>query len=141
MKIFAFLSMMILAMQPPSPLSQKTYHESVDARGNISLPADFRSRFSHLGSWFLAEGGASGFHDVYAQPEAVDYFRKNGTFPDGAILVKELRAHDRKTMTTGNAAFANSTIKQWFVMVKDERGRFADSPIWGDGWGWGSSPR
>ena len=31
---------------------------------------------------------------------------------------------------------SNATVKQWFVMVKDSRDRFADKPQWGDGWGW-----
>lgn len=36
----------------------------VDAEGGIALPEDFRVRMVHLGSWFVPDGGASGFHDV-----------------------------------------------------------------------------
>ena len=31
---------------------------------------------------------------------------------------------------------ATNGIKQWFVMIKDVKGRFRDNPQWGDGWGW-----
>lgn len=104
----------------------------------ISLPDDFRARFTHLGSWFVPEGGASGFHDVYASPGTAEHYRRNGVFPDGAVLVKELRASTAATYTTGaGVSSATSEIKQWFVMVKDRKSRFADNALWGDGWGWG----
>ena len=114
------------------------FSEFVDHEGNVSLPADFRVNMSHLGSWFVADGGASGFHDVYTQPESIKHFRQTGQFPDGAVLVKELRAHNTGEYTTGkNVSYATQQLKQWFVMVKDQKGRFSDNPIWGDGWGWG----
>jgi len=109
----------------------------VDEQGNISFPDDFRTDMVHLGSWFVPEGGASGFHDVYTEKVSVMAYRETGRFPDGATLVKELRVADAGTYTTGaNVSYATDGLKQWFVMIKDERGRFADNPIWGDGWGW-----
>lgn len=116
------------AMEPFSP--------SVDDSGNITLPADFRKNMVHLGSWFVPEGGASGFHDVYSQASTVDAYRKTGKFPDGAILIKELRVHESGDYTTGKGvSYSTSGVKQTFVMVKDSQGRF-DSKSWGDGWGW-----
>lgn len=109
----------------------------VSEKGEISLPDDFRKNMAHLGSWFVPEGGAAGFHDVYAQPEAVAAYRKTGKFPDGAVLVKELRAAEAADYTTGKGVNrATETILQTFVMVKDSQNRFADSAQWGDGWGW-----
>jgi len=110
----------------------------VDDKGGISLPKDFRKNLTHLGSWFVPEGDASGFHDVYTQPSTVDAFRKTGVFPDGAVLVKELRAHKAGNYTTGSGvAHATDGLKQWFVMVKDSKGKFEKkSPLLGDGWGW-----
>lgn len=109
----------------------------VDAQGNISLPLGFRTSMVHLGSWFVPEGGASGFHDVYTEKETVEVFRRTGKFPDGATLVKELRASHAGTYTTGqNVSYATDGLKQWFVMIKDDKGRFAGNPLWGDGWGW-----
>jgi hypothetical protein len=109
----------------------------VSESGVISLPADFRARFRHLGSWFVPEGDASGFHDVYANPAAIAAYRETGEFPDGSVLVKELRGAAAGAYTTGEGVrFATDELKQWFVMVKDSRGRFPDNQSWGDGWGW-----
>lgn len=109
----------------------------VDKEGNIRLPKDFRMSMTHLGSWFVPEGSASGFHDVYTEPHSVRIYRETGTFPDGATLVKELRSSATGDYTTGkNVSYATSGIKQWFVMIKDTQGRFKNNPAWGDGWGW-----
>ena len=109
----------------------------VDAKGQISLPNDFRRTMVHLGSWYVPEGAASGFHDVYADPATVDEYRKTGKFRDGATIVKELRHATTGQFTTGNnVSHANNEIKQWFVMVKDTKNRFSNHPNWGNGWGW-----
>jgi len=109
----------------------------VDAQGEISFPADFQTSMVHLGSWFVPDGAASGFHGVYTEKETVEAYRKTGEFPDGATLVKQLRASEAGNYTTGQGvSHATDTLKQWFVMVRDAKGRFADNPLWGDGWGW-----
>jgi len=109
----------------------------VDDQGSISLPDGFRTSMVHLGSWFVPDGGASGFHDVYTEKQTVEAYRKTGKFPDGATLVKELRASNAGDYSTGkNVSHATDGLKQWFVMIKDTKGRFADNPLWGDGWGW-----
>jgi len=109
----------------------------VSGSGEISLPEDFRNTMTHLGSWFVPEGGAGGFHDVYAQPETVAVYRETGKFPDGAVLIKELRTAEAADYSTGKSVQrATEKILQTFVMVKDREGRFSDSSNWGDGWGW-----
>lgn len=109
----------------------------VDAKGNISSPVDFRGTMIHLGSWFVPDGEASGFHDVYTEKETVDAYRKTGKFPDGATLVKELRASQAGDYSTGKGVhYATESVKQWFVMIKDRNNRFAGNGLWGDGWGW-----
>jgi hypothetical protein len=120
------------------PLSAESrFSPYVDDKGNIYFPVGFRDSMVHLGSWYVPEGGASGFHGVYTERESVDAFRETGKFPDGAILVKELRASESGDYTTGKGvSHSTSTIKQWFVMVKDTDNRFSDNPVWGDGWGW-----
>ena len=129
----AVLTALVGMTAPPSQFSPY-----VDAAGNISLPQDFRHEMVHLGSWFVPEGDASGFHDVYADSRSVKHYRETGQFPDGGVLVKELRADTKGNFTTGaNVSYANQTLKQWFVMIKDTKGRFPNNPIWGDGWGWG----
>ena len=131
--IFVLASGVVMAMKD----GDKSFSPYVDEQGRISLPKDFRLKMVHLGSFFVPEGEASGFHDVYAEAEAVLHYRKNGTFPDGATIVKELRPSQSGDYTTGkNVSHATSDIKQWFVMVKDTKGRFKDNSVWGDGWGW-----
>lgn len=111
--------------------------DHVSTKGKIQLPDNFRANMVHMGSWFVPEGEASGFHDVYTEPQTIEHYRKTGRFPDGATLVKELRAASAGDYSTGqNVSYANAQVKQTFVMIKDAQGRFNDSPLWGDGWGW-----
>ena len=131
-------SILLLSIFSSNAMVKTSFSANVDSKGNISLPNDFRNEMVHLGSWFVPEGGASGFHDVYTEKTSVEHYRKTGEFPDGATIVKELRASHASSYTTGkNVSYANDQLKQWFVMIKDSKGRFANNPLWGDGWGWG----
>jgi len=117
--------------------AQTNFSIHVSSQGDISFPNDFRTSMVHLGSWYVPEGDASGFHDVYTEKESVEAFRRTGSFPDGATLVKELRVSRADNYTTGEGvSHATADIKQWFVMIKDSEARFEDNPVWGDGWGW-----
>jgi len=109
----------------------------VEGQGAIKRPEGYRTKWVHLGSWIVPDEKAPGhgFHDVYTQPESLKAFRKNGSFPDGAVLVKEIRSIKTADLTTGKASWAGEPAV-WFVMVKDSRNRFAGNPLWGDGWGW-----
>lgn len=117
-------------------LADDTYNRHVSPKGEISLPDDARASWTHLGSWIVADDKAPGhgFHDVYTQPEAVLGYRETGKFPDGTLLIKEIRAIESGAKTTGHAQWAGDK-GVWFVMVKDDKGRF-DGPHWGKGWGW-----
>lgn len=133
----AAASAIIVGLSLSAIAADQGFSAYVDDQGNIRFPEDFRTSMVHLGSWFVPEGGASGFHDVYTEKESVEAYRATGEFPDGTTIVKELRAAEAGTYTTGeNVSYATDGLKQWFVMIKDEQGRFADNPIWGDGWGW-----
>jgi hypothetical protein len=110
----------------------------VDAHGNIHVPDGYRSTYEFLGSWAVAADesrGAKDLHVVYASPGAVSAYRRNRDFPDGAVLVKEVFAAATTSMTTGTVSRAE-TLKGWFIMVKDARGRYPGNKLWGDGWGW-----
>jgi len=127
-----------VASQPVLAAGSCSDLDFVDSKGNISLPENFRQNYTHLGSWFVPEGDASGFHDVYMDPASVKKYLKTKKFPDGAVMVKELRGAHRADYTTGaNVARAVDSIKQTFVMIKDECGRHKGNPIWAEGWGWG----
>ena len=118
-------------------IAKKTYTDLVDAEGNICLSNNYRQNWSHLGSWIVADPKAPGhgFHDVYTQQETVEAYRQNGRFPDGAVMIKEIRAIASGERSTGKASWAGKNTV-WFVMVKDTIGRFTGNAHWGDGWGW-----
>lgn len=110
----------------------------VGGDGNISLPKNYKQNWAHLGSWAVARKRGSDvheMHDVYTQRESIAAFNKTGEFPDGAVLVKEVRKTKTDRLTTGHAAWATD-MKIWFVMIKDQKGRFKDNDHWGEGWGW-----
>jgi hypothetical protein len=74
-------------------------------------------------------------HAVYASPGTIDAYRKDGVFPDGTVLVKEVFQTAIGQMTTGTVSHAEA-LKGWFVMVKDSKGTHPDNKLWGSGWGW-----
>jgi Cytochrome P460 len=128
------------------PQSNRRYNgfDLVDKTGNIRKPADFRDLYQILGTYVVlspkatmtGESGQSDeLHLTYASPGTAEFYRKNEKFADGAVLVKEVLGTDHAQLTTGDAHWASGT-KVWFVMIKDEKNRYPNSPLWGDGWGW-----
>lgn len=87
---------------------QSTFSTYVDTEGRISLPWDVRRHWVHLGSYVMSEadGPGQGFHDVYAPSAVAAVYRRTGHFPDGAVLVKEIRTLGAGPMTTGPATWA-----------------------------------
>jgi hypothetical protein len=121
-----------------SNASAKATPSVVDSKGNLSVPHGYRATYQYLGSWAVAADqgpGAKELHVVYASPGAVAAYRSHGSFSDGAVLVKEVYAAATGQMTTGTVSHAD-TLKGWFVMMKDSRGRHPGNKLWGDGWGW-----
>jgi len=110
----------------------------VDAVGNLHVPDSYRTTYQFLGSWAVASDqgqGSKELHVVSASPGTVTAYRRDGRFPDGAVLVKEVFQTATAGMTTGTVSHAES-LKGWFVMVKDGDGRYSGNKLWGDGWGW-----
>lgn len=110
----------------------------VDRAGNMQVLSDYRTTYQMLGTWAVAADkgpGSKDLHVVYASPGAIAAFRKSGHFPDGTVLVKEVFKATTKPMTTGTVSSAD-TLNGWFVMVKDDVGRFPQNKLWGEGWGW-----
>jgi len=126
------------SMQATSISSAFQTEATVDAEGNLRVPPDYRTTYEALGSWAIAadEGrGSKELHVVRASPGSVEAYRKDGRFPDGTVLVKEVFKTATKEMTTGTVSHADE-LKGWFVMVKDSAGRYRGNALWGDGWGW-----
>ena len=112
-------------------------NSSVEPAENIVVPDNYRN-WAFLGSWAIAhaeEKGSSGMHNVFTESKNIEYYKKNGSFPDGAVIVKELLKAQTRPMTTGIASSATE-IEGWFVMVKDTQNRYPNNPLWGNGWGW-----
>jgi hypothetical protein len=110
----------------------------VDARGNMRVPEGYRSTYEFLGSWAVAVDrgrGSKQLHVVYASPGTIGAYRKDGHFPEGAVLVKEVFEGATAPMTTGTVSHSE-TLKGWFVLVRDTTGRHSGNKLWGDGWGW-----
>ena len=108
----------------------------VDSTGNIRKPADVRDLYQSLGVYTPVDlNNNTEMHYTYATPGTAEYYRKTGKFEDGTVLVKEVFATDHAQMTTGDAHWATAT-KVWFVMIKDDKNRYPNNPLWGDGWGW-----
>ena len=103
-----------------SDLATKTYTAYVDKTGEISVPENYRAQWSHLGSWVVNDAKAAGygFHDVYTQPEVVKAFLETGQFPDGAVLIKEIRKISSRTLTTGPAILG----RRYRCLVCDDQG-------------------
>jgi Cytochrome P460 len=109
-----------------------------DAAGNLHVPEAYRTTYQSLGSWAVSadqEKGSKELHLVYASPGTVAAYSRDGHFPDGTVLVKEVYEAATGSMTTGTVSHAD-TLKGWFVMVKDSTGRHAGNKLWGEGWGW-----
>ena len=133
----AGMSLLVFAGYNVRPQAQKSYDgfDLVDKAGNIRKPTDFRDRYQALGTYMVHDPKGNEMHVTYGSPGAAENYRKTGKFADGTVLVKEVFATDHAQMTTGDAHWASGT-KVWFVMIKDEKGRYSDNPLWGDGWGW-----
>jgi hypothetical protein len=108
----------------------------VDKTGNITKPPDYRDQYEMLGSWTVLDPKGNQMHSVYASPGTAEYYRRNKTFADGTVLVKEIHGTAAGQMTTGNVDWATDPPQVWFVMIKDAKGRFPNNPLWGNGWGW-----
>jgi hypothetical protein len=124
--------------QTTAPTARPKADAVVDADGNLRVPADYRTTYQFLGNWAVAadEGeGSKESHVVYASPGAIAAYRKEGHFPDGSVLVKEVFGAATEAMTTGTVSHAQ-TLKGWFLMVRDSKNSHPENPLWGDGWGW-----
>ncbi len=135
-------AVLVLATTPASSGADEKqsaeFSQYVDNDGKITRPTDYREKFTYLGSYAVASNPnkpLDEMHNVYARPVDVQGFRRDGKFPDGAVLVKEVTDIGTDKLTTGQSHWSTDT-KLWFVMVKDAKGRFKGNDLWGDGWGW-----
>ena len=106
------------AEDPPAPKAED-FSPYVTKGGGISLPADYREKFVHLGTYAVAtkpDKPVDEMHNVYTRPEDVQAYRRDGKFPDGAILVKDVTTVGSEKITTGQSTWTKD-IKIWFVTI------------------------
>jgi hypothetical protein len=136
--LILILMLVIVAGLEVKSQTNATYNgfDLVDKAGNIRKPANYRDLYQALGVFSVAGLSGDGeMHYTWASPGTAEYYRKNGKFADGTVLVKEIFGTEHAQLTTGDAHWASGT-KVWFIMVKDAKGRYPGNPLWGDGWGW-----
>ena len=64
-----------------------------DTNGNLHVPNAYRTTYEFLGTWAVAADhgqGSQELHVVYASPGTITAYRRDGHFPDGTVLVKEV---------------------------------------------------
>jgi hypothetical protein len=137
--VSAMFAIAAYGQRDPARSSNGQKAEAVeDAAGNLRVPEAYRTTYQSLGTWAVSadhERGSKELHLVYASPGTVAAYSRDGHFPDGTVLVKEVYEAATVPMTTGTVSHAD-TLKGWFVMVKDSNGRHAGNKLWGEGWGW-----
>jgi len=138
--IVALFIVALLVLTGHQPINSQTAgnhkgFDLVDKTGNIRKPADYRDLYQLLGTYTVLDPKENQMHVTYASLGTAEYYRKNGKFPDGAVLVKEVFGTEHAQLTTGDSHWASGT-KVWFVKIKDDRNRFPQNALWGDGWGW-----
>ncbi|MBK0401320.1 cytochrome P460 family protein [Limibaculum sp. M0105] len=127
-----------------SVFAQVTDTPPTPAEIPLHVPAvDYRVEWVQLGSFsVLGENpadGAAEIHSVYTTREAVEAYLRDGEFPQGAVIVKDVWSTRTEELTTGTASYAGE-LEGRFVMVRDTEGTLGASPRVGDGWGWAFYP-
>src|SRR5262245_64327706 len=118
--------MIAIGSSPPLPADDPPASKAddfspyVNKDGAISLPVDYREKFLHLGTWAVATKPGKPvdeLHGVYTRPEDVQAFRREGKFPDGAVLVKDVTSVASEKLTAGHATW-DTGVKVWSMMIK-----------------------
>jgi len=99
--------------------AQNNRLDLVDDAGHIRKPQDYRDRYQVLGAYTVLNPKGNEMHYTYASPGAAEYYRKNGQFADGTVLVKEVLATSHAQLTTGDARWAHGPEG----LVRDDQGR------------------
>lgn len=123
-------------MKPANP-----YGAVINDDGETSIPEGFR-HWTFLGAPLTPNGlndGAAAFpefHHVYVHPAALAEFKRNGVFPEGTTIVKELvllkeaeYPDGSRDQSSGRGFFADS-FAGVDMMVKDSK-RYAATNGWG----------
>lgn len=133
---------------PPSSFANSYKHIVIEPEwtGDNKLvlvqPKGFR-RWVFIGSPITPNGLNGGkasfpeYHNVYVQPEAFQYYRDHGEWPEGTIMLKELQLTGGKATEADGSRYESSgrgyfpgKVNGMDVSVKDST-RFPESRGWG----------
>jgi hypothetical protein len=101
---------------------------TIYAAESVQYPDGFR-RWVHVGTGVIVPGGnpqlksEEGMHHIFANQDAANGY-SSGNFPDGSIIVYELREAQQK-----NGVIIEGDRKRVDVMIKDS-GRYASTGGW-----------
>jgi hypothetical protein len=126
---------------PQTVSAQVTNSSPVTAEAVLQIPkVDYRKQWVQIGSVSsLAEKSDEGSKQIdttYIERENLERYLRDGKFPDGTVLVKELLVTKTEQLTTGKISYAAGDVIGRFVLVKDSEGKLGSGPRFGDGWGW-----
>jgi len=143
---FAAAALAMLSFQPTlvdvaQAQSAPSWKPKYNAKGELELPRDYHF-WVFLGAPITPNGMNGGkaafpeYHNVYVHPEALRAYRKTGDWPEGTVMLKELRLSQPGTNPDGSSV--ESSGRGYFpaarngidISVKDSK-RFADSNGWG----------
>src|SRR5580692_294771 len=112
-----------------------------DSQGRLKMPTDYRE-WVFVGAPLTPNGLNNGsanfpeYHDVYIQKKNVDAYLKNGVFPEGTVIIKELTRvlnptfPDGSTTEPSGRGFFNGEYNGIDATVKDSK-KFAKTNGWG----------
>ena len=112
-----------------------------DSQGRLKMPTDYRE-WVFVGAPLTPNGlngGSANFpeyHHVYIQQKNVDAYLKNGVFPEGTVIIKELTRvlnpsfPDGSTTEPSGRGFFNGEFNGIDCTVKDSK-KFAATNGWG----------
>lgn len=132
-----FLALVTVAASRPSEQKGPTFTKE----GELVLPSDFR-KWVFMGGPITPNKLNNGeaqfpeFHSVYVQEDNFRYYQKNGKFPEGTVLVKELTLTQTGDHPDGSLDSASGrgyfpdAVHGLDVMVKDSK-RFSNTNDWG----------
>jgi len=142
----AVAALSVLALQPmvadlAQAQSAPSWGPKYNAKGELELPRDYHF-WVFLGAPITPNalnGGKAAFqeyHNVYVHPDALRAYRKTGTWPEGTVMLKELRLSQPGTNADGSSVEPSG--RGYFpaarngidVSVKDSK-RFAGTNGWG----------
>lgn len=135
------LTAMFLALLTASSAADKKSGPQFTKDGALKLPTGYR-KWIFVGGPItpnaLNQGSAPfpEFHSVYVTEDNLRYYQKNGKFPEGTVLVKELSlvqggGHpDGSLDSTSGRGYFPGGLHGLDVMVKDSK-RFGKTNNWG----------